>query len=218
MQLTHSETMLLTAERYAPAGGLRSSNIKLLHNGVKVDAVVLSCALLCAALLDCEARGAVQLEVDHTHEKVLFGLFGRREVATLYASPGNPHDYQLGSIEARLCDLVRGGEIKVMDLVHALLGKDAHEPWSLTPGLVEDGLIRRNLLRKDAEKHLLWTTQAVHVPNSTLAQLRVEVDLQIAQLFDSAKQHRPQLWSLLNEAIRAAHSARRKWDDSFSER
>lgn len=218
MQLALSESLLLTGERYAPAGSFRSTNTKLPHNGMKVDAVALSHGLLCAALLDCEARGALRFEVDHTHEKVLFGLLGRREIVTLYASAGRAHVYQLGSIEERFCHLVRGGEIKVLDLIHALLGVDANDPWSLTPGLVKDGLMRRKLLRDDAHKHLLWTTQAACVPHSTLALLRVEADQDIAHLLDHTKQQRPQLWGLLNEAIGAAHSARRKWDDSFRDR
>lgn len=218
MQLALSESLLLTGERYAPAGGFRSTNTKLPHNGMKVDAVALSHGLLCAALLDCEARGALRFEVDHTHEKVLFGLLGRREIVTLYASAGRVHAYQAGSIEARLCDLVRSGEIKVSELIHALLGKDAHDPWQLTPSLVKDGLLQRSLLRSDAEKRLLFATQALCVPNSTLALLRVEADQDIAHLLDHTKQQRPQLWGLLNEAIGAAHSARRKWDDSFRDR
>lgn len=218
MQLTYSETMLLTGERHAPAGGFGSSNTKLPHNGMKVNATVLSRGLLCAALLDCEARGALRFEVDHTHKNVFFGLLGRRAIVTLYASPAKAHAYQASSIEARLCDLARGGEIKVMELIHTLLGADLNDPWTLTPALVTQGLMRRGLLRTDVHKRLLWTAQSVSVPNSTLALLRIEADQQIAHLLDHTKRNRPQLWGLLNTAIDLAHSARRKWDDSYQDR
>lgn len=78
--------------------------------------------------------------------------------------------------------------------------------------------MQRNLLRTEVGKRLIWNAKTICVPDSKLAQLQVEDDMKIAHLLDTTKQERPELWLLLNEAISWAHSARRKWDDSFSER
>lgn len=212
-ELSPSETILLTGERYAKPSSMWAVNLHLLHKDEKVQAAELCFTMLMAALLDGEAKGIFSLNVRRETRKVLFGLMGTSEQATVYATPRQLHHYPQGSLEARLANLLANGEIKVQQLAYTLLGEDTAEPWLLVFNMVVAGLCQRELLIGEKVKHLLWTSTDLKAPASTLAGVQAEESARIDALLANTRQQRAELWQLLTQALQAARSDRVKKDD-----
>lgn len=186
--------------------------VQLVHTDRKYDGSELATAILAVALLDAERRGAVRLQVEKVGR-----LFGLRKVDAVTLTPG-PEDAGLlaGTFEARIRQAVaaRGKPMEAKDAFVAALVEDAGDPHAWAVSLVARGLAERGLLETQETKRLKVFRTQVHVmPEATgklLAQTRGE---EVRSLLEGARQGRPDVWPLLQKALKDAFSARTEQGD-----
>lgn len=194
-RLSASETAYFHPHLFAREKGFVDA-VSLLHTETKYDGSDLGGAILAAALLDAERRGAVALEVAKTSR-----LFGLRKVDALFVTPGaRPDESPPHSLESAIWPFVqaRPQPPEAREVFFSMLQEDAPDPWSWAVQLVPRGLSRRGLVAVQETRTLkVFRSQSYVLPPETAELGRRTPPEPVAALLESARTQRPESWALL---------------------
>lgn len=206
--------ILLNGEKFAREAGALTSRFELLHIPLKVSASELSVAILSAAVLANERAGNITLR-----SATAKSFFGLRTTNTLDVGlGGNFAAFPNFSLESRIRPLVeakRGANYQVSGLVHDLLIEDSKDVWKWTIGLAQGGLVNRNILAVEENKHLggFVKTSRYRLPEAMTRQVaQYPLDYVNLTLGETARM-RPQIWQTLREQIEKGLASRREAPD-----
>ncbi len=118
--------------------------------------------------------------------------------------PGWPGHALAGrhSLEDAICRQIRREPVEGADIAYHVLGRDAQLYYSLTPGLVQDGLGLRGVLDVETVKRLqVIATQKYTLPERTHQRVSGRPAAPVQALLNAAQQERPALWKQLIGAI-----------------
>jgi hypothetical protein len=212
--LAPSELVLLRGEQFAQKA--RFGNVELLDGQASVSPTQLGQAILSAAILASEQVGTIGLEV--RSKKAMLGL---RTVAELLAQPtAGANPWPPGSLEHQLQPLAKrlrsdSNAPELHSVLYAWLEEDSASPWQTVLDRVSQGLASRNLLTAVEEKQLkVFTVTRYQLPESTAALASHQALEPIQKLKESCTQERPEIWKLLEKAIKTAIKARTEQDSS----
>lgn len=184
----------------------------VLNTDKKYDASELAGAMLQVALLDAERRGVVALEVAKASR-----LFGLRKVDALFVRKGaGGPDAPGGTLDWRVGQLVAGRDapMEAEHLLVDLLEEDASDPYGWTVALVARNMAKRGLLVSREARTLKVFRNVVYEmtePTKALAAASRADDLR--ELLDRTRRERPEVWRLLEKAVKAAATRRKESDD-----
>lgn len=211
--LSATETAYFHAAHFAREKGLVDA-VPVVGTDKKYDGSELGGALLAIALLDAERRGAVELEVAKAGR-----LFGLRKVDALFVKPGpRPDDSLPHTLESRVRPYVdsRKTPPEADAVLAAVLQEDSADPYAWTVALVARGMGERKLLDVVETRRLkVFRAQQLQLPEATAALARATSPQPVRDLVERARTQRPQVWELLQKAIRSAVAMRTERDSDY---
>ena len=211
--LTPSEVVFLNGEQFAKKVML--GNVDLLHSDEKVSLAQLAQAIVAAAILACEAAGAIRLEV--RERKAMFGL---RKVRDLFAVPTEPREkLPEHSLEATFADLAIHLAPKdnhdIYTMLYHWLREDAVTPWNTVMELLKAGMAERGMLDATEEKKLkIFTVTHYAFPERTARLVRGQPAGPVKALLENCERTRPEVWEKLEASIKKAIRARTESTDT----
>ncbi len=205
--LTPSEQVLLHGEQFGKAEGMSmtpSSNVPLPHTDARVSARQLVLAMIPAALLAAESRGALRLEL--RERKALFGLMKKHEVVVV---PAGAAEWPEGTVEAGLRDAAarpaKDGRPRTVKEIVTEMVPESTEPWGVLATGAMAAMAERGLVDRGTEKTLKVFTRATWTLNDAGRAARAAHPVEpLKAMLAEAERARPELWKKLQEEVTAA--------------
>jgi len=211
--LTPSEMVFLNGELFAKKVML--GNVDLLHSDEKVSIAQLGEAILATAMLACEQAGAIRLEVRERK-----GMLGLRKVRELFAVPTTPREnLPENSLEAVFYDLAVNlapqNKNDIYTMLYVWLRQDATAPWNTVMDLMKAGMAERGMLDATQEKKLkIFTVTHYAYPEQTARLVKGQSAGPVKAMLENCERTRPEVWKMLEDAIKKAIRARTESSDN----
>lgn len=206
---TPSEYVLLNADRYASEGSGKNAHNLLCREGI-VDGPNLAALLVMAAILACQAEGALEVSLGQSKR-----LFHADTVSHVLLKPGGKVPNWNGYTLENTLLFVTGQLFAMQDVntarnvTYEIVQEDCEKPWEKIIEVVEWGLASSNwLIPVEGEAAAAFSTPFI-CPAKVRDLAMAQPEEPVKGLLTGCKHDQPDLWKALYNEITLAFKDRR---------